>query len=452
MSLQFVRNDITKVEADAIVVSVNIEPVVGAGVDRDVFEVAGYNQLLEERKKLGQIQVGKAVATPAFNLPAKIVIHTVCPLWENGENNELDILYESYMSVFDMACRYNCESIALPLLGTGISGIPCDIALQVAIDAIKHILDKVDMVVYLVIKTDNSLVLPDYIARGNETCGEWKKRNGFSYNLLFHNDINNDFKARRKIPSPTVIARVPIPPNHKIPEPPSRKPHNKLPEPPSYRPYGKLPEPPSYKPYRKLPEIPSYKPDEKSPELLSQMPPYISREKPPSPPPLPPHILLKKTTENSPQFSIHSSVSVRQEASVYEESNCNSLFSIKNKNIEDVLAEKCPTFQQTLLMHIARSGMSDVEVYRKANIDRKLFSKIRCNENYKTSKKTILALAIALELDIYDTIDLLAKAELAFSPCNTFDKVVRFYIENKMYDIYSINLMLFKLEQPMLGE
>jgi hypothetical protein len=101
---------------------------------------------------------------------------------------------------------------------------------------------------------------------------------------------------------------------------------------------------------------------------------------------------------------------------------------------------------------IDESGMDDVTVYKKANIDRKVFSRIRCKEDYKQKKKTALAFAIALKLDLEQTQDLLSRAELAFSPSSRFDLIVTYFITNKNYDIYEINAALFKYGQPILGE
>lgn len=98
------------------------------------------------------------------------------------------------------------------------------------------------------------------------------------------------------------------------------------------------------------------------------------------------------------------------------------------------------------------SGMDDVTVYKKANIDRKVFSRIRCKEDYKPKKKTAVAFAIALELDLPTTLDLLLRAEIAFSPSSRFDLIVTYFITNKIYDIYKINTALFKYGQPILGE
>lgn len=110
------------------------------------------------------------------------------------------------------------------------------------------------------------------------------------------------------------------------------------------------------------------------------------------------------------------------------------------------------TFQQRLFKLIDASGMDDVTVYKKANIDRKVFSRIRCKADYKPKKKTAVAFAVALELDLPTTLDLLSRAEIAFSPSSRFDLIVTYFITNKIYDIYEINATLFKYGQPILGE
>lgn len=109
------------------------------------------------------------------------------------------------------------------------------------------------------------------------------------------------------------------------------------------------------------------------------------------------------------------------------------------------------SFQEMLLRFIDEREMTDTEVYKKANVDRKLFSKIRCNPDYHPSKKTALALAVALELNMDQTMDLLSRAELAFSPSRVFDLIVRYCIEHQIYDIMEINALLFEYEQPLLA-
>lgn len=123
----------------------------------------------------------------------------------------------------------------------------------------------------------------------------------------------------------------------------------------------------------------------------------------------------------------------------------------KGVSLEQLVKEVGESFHEKLFREIDRSGMSDVEVYKRANIDRKLFSKIRSNPAYHPSKQTILALAIALELNINDTVDLLSRAEYALSPGSKGDLIVKYFIERGIYDIMTINFALDEYGQEILG-
>ncbi len=109
-------------------------------------------------------------------------------------------------------------------------------------------------------------------------------------------------------------------------------------------------------------------------------------------------------------------------------------------------------FSIILLRLIDAKGYSDVDIYKRANINRKLFSKIRCGDGYMPSKKTVLALAIALRLNIDETQDILACAGYALSHSVKFDVIVEFFIVHEMFDVFTINEMLFRYEQPLLGQ
>lgn len=124
----------------------------------------------------------------------------------------------------------------------------------------------------------------------------------------------------------------------------------------------------------------------------------------------------------------------------------------KERRLEDLLGHMDETFSEMLLRLIDERGLKDSEVYRKANIDRRLFSKIRKNADYAPSKKTVLAFAIALELSLDETKDLLMKAGFAFSGSSKSDIIISFFIENRQYDIFTINEVLFAYDQPVLGE
>ena len=109
------------------------------------------------------------------------------------------------------------------------------------------------------------------------------------------------------------------------------------------------------------------------------------------------------------------------------------------------------SFRDRLINLIREKNEDDVQVYKRANLDRKHFSKIRSNVNYRPTKKTALALAVALRLNLDETTDLLARAGIALSPSNKGDLIVKYFIERQMYDIWEINSMLFKFGQPTLG-
>ena len=127
------------------------------------------------------------------------------------------------------------------------------------------------------------------------------------------------------------------------------------------------------------------------------------------------------------------------------------VFSKKESFTLDQLVEEVgESFHDMLFLRIDLSGMTDVEVYKRANIDRKLFSKIRSNPGYHPRKQTVLALAIALKLNIDDTVDLLARAEYALSPGNKGDLIVKYFIERGVFDIMTINYALDEYGQAIL--
>jgi O-acetyl-ADP-ribose deacetylase (regulator of RNase III)/transcriptional regulator with XRE-family HTH domain len=154
MPFQIIRNDITKVKADAIVNTANPSVAVGDGVDRAIYEAAGWDNLLAERQKIGELLVGEVAITPAFNLPAKYIIHSSGPWWEGGFHNEDALLRQCYDRSLELAYKHKCKSIAFPLMATGTYAFPKELGLQIAVDSFKDFLEEHEMDITLVVFTD----------------------------------------------------------------------------------------------------------------------------------------------------------------------------------------------------------------------------------------------------------------------------------------------------------
>ena len=123
-----------------------------------------------------------------------------------------------------------------------------------------------------------------------------------------------------------------------------------------------------------------------------------------------------------------------------------------SRSLSDLMMQVGETWQQSLFRLIDEKGFLDTEVYKRANVDRKLFSKIRSNPDYQPKKITAVAFALALGLSLDETKDFLGRAGYAFSPSSKFDLIVEYFIEHEVYDTYTINLALFDHDQPLLGE
>ena len=156
MPFNIIRNSITKVKADAIVNTANPYPTYGRGTDEKIYMAAGADQLLREREKIGIIERGKAAVTSAFNLPAKYIIHTVGPVWIDGNHNEVKILTSCLKESLRLATELNCESIAFPLISTGVYGFPKELAIKTFTSVIYDFLMDSDMLVTLVVYDDES--------------------------------------------------------------------------------------------------------------------------------------------------------------------------------------------------------------------------------------------------------------------------------------------------------
>lgn len=329
MPFEIVRNDIVNMKVDAIVNTANPRPIIGAGTDKAVHDKAGARLLLA-RKEIGNIAVGEAAITPAFDLNARYVIHTAGPIWRDGKSSEEALLASCFKNSLRLAKEKECESIAFPLISTGSYGFPKPLALQIAVREISSFLMENEMQVYLVVFEKQSFELSEKLFK---SVSSYIDANYVSDKMNLEYGTS---KLRRRNYEDMLL-------------------------------------------------------HESSYEITSKMP-----------------------------------------------------------NLDGMLNNLDRGFSETLLDLIDRTGKKDSEIYKKANVDRKLFSKIRNNVNYKPSKATALAFAIALELSMDETDDLLARAGIALSQSNKFDVIVKYFIENKKYDIFELNSVLFEFDQPLI--
>ena len=341
MPFTIVRQDITKMQVDAIVNAANTDLQMGGGVCGAIFKAAGAVQLQAACDKLAPIKTGEAVITSGFDLPAKFVIHAAGPVYryQNAEQSE-KLLRSAYMESLRLAIENNCESIAFPLISSGIYGYPKDEALQVATAAIQDFLINNDIDITLVVFDKSAFTV------SRELLGEVE-----SY--IDEHYVDTHQIKRRKLLDVERQA---------ISEADERA--NIFNEP-----------------------------------LLEEMLAPIGAPAP----------------------------------------------------LDDLVGNLDEPFSQMLLRLIDAKGMTDVEVYKRANLDRKLFSKIRSNKGYMPSKRTAIALAVALELSLDETDDLLERAGYALSHAVKFDVIVEYFITNSKYDVFEINEVLFEYDQPLLG-
>ena len=329
MPLIIVRNDITKMPVDAIVNAAKESLLGGGGVDGCIHRAAG-PELLAECRRLGGCKTGDAKITKAYLLPCRYVIHTVGPVWRGGGHGEREKLASCYRTSLALAKERGCETVAFPLISSGVFGYPKDQALRVAVDTISEFLAENDMTVYIVI-----------FDRAAYQIG----------NKLFA-------------------------------------------------------------------DIAAYIDDH-----------YVDAH-------------TDSRRERTRRMSVLESRTLSADAAAAP---------MAADGLDSLLAHLDAGFSETLLKLIDRSGKKDSEIYKKANVDRKLFSKIRNNPDYKPSKATAIAFAIALELNLDETRDLIARAGYALSASSKFDVIIEYFIMQRDYDIFKINEALFAFDQSLLG-
>lgn len=294
MNIKIIRDDITKIKAQAIVNSANPYPVIGSGTDSAIYKASGEESLLKERKKLGNIETGEARITSGFNL-CEYIIHTVGPIYIDGKHNEASDLKRCYTNCMILAKTNNIKSIAFPLISTGAYGFPKEEGISIAISTINDYLinNYMDIEVIISVFDDDSYALCLRIEKEIEShisSSDSKKLLQEEYGSHYEYVINKSKRAS-----------------------------------------------------------------------------------------------LNKKERN-------------------------------NKEIIDIR-----TFQEMIIYYMNIRDEKASEIYKRAKIDRKLFSKIM-NNDYHPSKETVIKLCFGLKLTYKQSVDLLSRADYAFNPANEIDR------------------------------
>ena len=349
MPFRIVRNDITKMNTEAIVNTANDHPTVGTGCDSAVYKAAGFDELLKYREeKIGFVPEGEAFITPGFNLPSKYIIHAVSPLFMGGDKGEETKLRSCYRKSLALAKENGIKSIAFPLISTGGFGYPKEEGMRIAVDEINAFLLENEMLIFLVVFDTKATQL------GEKIYPELEAYIDHNYVKVASEDEYGDVyfnsTSRRN---------------------------------------------PSYDAYR------SHAIDAFCDEEIRE-----------------------------------------SKAQMYEESWDDDAIEELNKKLNERLEHTSDTYSEYLLYLIESKGMKNADVYNRAIVDKRYFSKIKNNKYFHPEKIKALCLCVGARLNLDETKDLLARAGYALSPCDLTDIIFSFYIEHEHYDVIDIDIQL----------
>lgn len=342
MPFNIIRNDITKVKADAIVNTANPD-----------------------------VAIGEVGITPAFSLDAKYIIHVSGPYWMDGLHGEAEALRRCYERALELAVRHHCKSIAFPLLSTGSYGFSKEVGLQIALEAFQSFLLKHEMEIVLVVFGETAFqlsgrIFDDVREYVDNTYVECKLQSEYCQSEYLRSERKPLFSSAERS-----AGRAPV-------------------------------------------------------RFHAQ----------------------KHTVEQN--VCVEVCEEVCEEAGTEEieiprfmQSNATSMV------LDSYIQQDTGTFGEYLQQLINKKGMKNSEVYTAANLTKQYFSKL-LKGKVTPSKTKILSLAVALRLNMDETVDFLRMSGYAFSPFSTVDKIFEYFIRNSIYDIYRIDIVLFDYGLPTL--
>ena len=381
MPFKIVRNDITKMNTEAIVNTANDHAAVGAGCDNAIYQAAGYDELLRYREeKIGFVPEGEAFITPGFHLQAKYIIHAVSPYYMGGDRGEEDKLRSCYRKSLQLARENGIQSIAFPLIATGGFGYPKEEGIRIAVDEITSFLLNHEMMIYLVVFDPKSTALggkiyPDLEAYIDQNYVEKKHAEEYG-RTCFCSMSESSEKAMPQIPNEPLEKAMPQIPNEPL--------------------------------EKAMPKNP-IEPLKRAMSQAFGMP----------------------RSRNGVPFEIN------------DEEEADYCFSAQHENkLEERMRHTSDTFSQYLLYLIKDKQMDNAEVYKRAIVDKKTFSKIKNNVDYHPKKLTALCLCVGAKLNLDESRDLLARAGYALSPCDKTDIIFSYFIENEIYDMIELDIQL----------
>lgn len=395
MSFEIVNENIAKVQVEAVVNSASPKLLMSGEVSESIFKLAGEEKLQEECKKIGFCKTGDAVITKGYDLDAKYIIHAVGPVWNEGKNNEAEDLKRAYESSLKLVKDYNIKSVAFPLISAGAKGYPKREALDIATSVIKKFLENNDDInIYLVVLNREDIIIERKLRRNIRIFKNAVRNSVINFGENYNYEENSDGFSENFF---------------------------------GFSDFGGFGDLSSDLFSGGIGEdFPLFKSDETN----------TNEED------------LKKVNKHEEETNKTDTPKIQLKENERKKEVKKEKFK---DNLEIKLENKKESFSEYLLKLIDDKGKTDVEVYKKANIDRRLFSKIRTEKNYSPKKATVLSLAIGLELSLEETEELLKRAGYSLSESCNFDIIVAYFIENKIYDIFKIDETLFYYKEKLLS-